>query len=639
MENIHTILLYHNQVSYHFDIMKTLNTVFFAVLCWSFLLTSMLYAQNDIKFALITDIHISKNETTIEDLVNTVNSINANKDIKVVFVTGDLTDEGDRASLKIAKKHLDMLNVTYYAIPGNHETKWSESGATDFKYIFGCERFRYDIEDCVFLGFNTGPIIRMMDGHVAIHDINWLENELKSISPQKYIFILTHYPLKDGDVDNWYEITDLIRKYNVKAVLGGHYHTNKLIDYDGIPAFINRSNLRAKEEVGGYSIYDITADSIIVSEQVIGKPSRKWGAYSLHHQHYTVDGTNYTRPDYSVNNQYPNIKELWKIRHNTAIYSSPVVYNNKVIVGDDLGIISCFSLQDGELLWQFFTKDRILGTPAVSDNIVVCGSTDSNIYGVNVEDGSLVWRLKTDAAVLGAVTIINKKAYIGNGEGIIYCLDIKKGDMIWQNDVADNYIETKPLIYKNKVFLGAWDSYMYALDKKTGNFRWKWNNGNSRMHFSPAAVWPVAAKGKIFFSAPDRVLTALNCKNGKVVWRTKSSMVRETIGLSADNKRIYSKTMQDSVVCYSTATNYPKKIWSTNVGYGYDHAPTMLMEKDKIVYGSTKNGLTFALDAFTGDVIWKYKIGNSLINTVVPIGNGRVLLTSAEGWVVLVIGD
>lgn len=40
------------------------------------------------------------------------------------------------------------------------------------------------------------------------------------------------------------------------------------------------------------------------------------------------------------------------------------------------------------------------------------------------------------------------------------------------------------------------------------------------------------------------------------------------------------------------------------------------------MFGSTKEGLIFALEAQTGKVLWKHKIGNSLISTVVPL-NGR----------------
>lgn len=614
--------------------MKTLKTVLLSFFFLAFS-ASQITAGKVFTFALLTDIHISKNNTSVEDLQNSIASINQSSDIEMVFVTGDLTDEGDNASLLKAKGLLDGLKMPYYAVQGNHETKWSESGATGFRAIFGSDNFRVDKNNCTFLGFNTGPIIRMMDGHVGIQDIHWMEKELKKTPTDNHIFILTHYPLLNGDVDNWYEVTDLLRKYNVKAVLGGHYHRNKLTDYDGIPAVINRSNLRAKEAVGGYSIYEITPDSILVYEQIIGQEKRKWGGYALHHAYYEEDNSNYPRPDYSINKTYSELTETWRVRHNAAIYSSPIMADNKVFVGDDRGMLSCFALEDGRLLWQFAAGESIIGTPAVYKNVVVFGSGDHYIYGIHAVNGDLLWKVKTDAAVLGAVTIQGNRAYIGGSDGVFRCLNIKTGKLIWEYEGVGAYVETKPLIYKQYVMFGAWDTNMYALNKNTGKLRWTWNNGHPRMHYSPAAVWPVAAHGKVFFTAPDRVITALKASNGKEVWRTKESMVRETIGLSADKKRIYSKTMQDSVVCYSATSKEPQKIWSVNVAYGYDHAPSMPVEKDKVVYGSTKNGIIFALDALSGKLIWKYKIGNSLINTVLPIGNSKILITSAEGWVVL----
>lgn len=619
--------------------MKKLRTVF-AVIAFVIIHLSWSVTQaSSFEFALITDIHIGQNESSVEDLKNSIHIINNTPDINFVFVSGDLTEGGDKISLATTKQLLDDLKVPFFAVPGNHETKWSESGVIDFRKIFGDDRFRFDHGDFVFLGFNSGPIIRMMDGHVGIQDIHWLENELKSIDPSKKIIIVTHYPLQQGDVDNWYEVTDLLRNYNVKAVLGGHYHSNRLTAYDGIPAFINRSNLRGKEKSGGFSVYTVTEDSILVSEQINDKPARKWGGYALNKQYYTADNSGYIRPDYTVNEQYPQVKVQWISKTKAAVYSSPVVSDNKVYVGDDLGILSCFSLSDGKLLWQFAAKSRILGTPAVGKNVVVFGSTDRNIYGVNAENGALIWKVETGAAVIGAVTIERNRAYIGSSDQIFRCVDIQKGKVIWEYKGVKGYVETKPLLYDKKVIFGAWDSYLYALNKRNGKFEWKWNNGNERMHLSPAAVWPVGAHGKVFFSAPDRVLTALNAKNGNVVWRTKASMVRETIGLSADNKRIYSKTMQDSVVCYSTVTNDARKIWSVNVGYGYDHAPSMPVENDNIVYGSTKNGLIFALDSFTGDVLWKHKTGNSLINTVLPLSKETCVFTSAEGYVGVLISE
>ena len=91
--------------------------------------------------------------------------------------------------------------------------------------------------------------------------------------------------------------------------------------------------------------------------------------------------------------------------------------------------------------------------------------------------------------------------------------------------------------------------------------------------------------------------------------------------------------MNDSIVCFATQGDAPKKIWASNVGFGYEHAPSMPQEKEGVMYGSTKEGLIFALNAQTGEVIWKHKIGNSLINTVVPLNKKEVLFTATSGEV------
>jgi outer membrane protein assembly factor BamB len=61
----------------------------------------------------------------------------------------------------------------------------------------------------------------------------------------------------------------------------------------------------------------------------------------------------------------------------------------------------------------------------------------------------------------------------------------------------------------------------------------------------------------------------------------------------------------------------------------------MLPERDGIVYSSTKDGLIIAIEGKTGRLLWEHKVGNSFINTVVPLGKGRVLMTETTGEVAL----
>ena len=593
---------------------------------------TFLFAQ-DMTFALLTDTHISKNnKAPAEALQEVIKEVNSNPQIEFVLISGDISEEGDFTSLKAAKDLIEGLNKPYYVIPGNHETKWTESGMTDFGKIFGYERFKYEHKGLLFLGFNTGPLIRMADGHVAPQDITWLKEELSKVGDKQPVILVTHYPLLAGDVDNWYEVTDVVRKYNIKTFLGGHYHRNKLFDYDGIPGVINRSTQKDKDGKPGYSIIEIVNDSLFVSEKRVGLDALPWAKLAMETS-YSLEPNASLKPDFSVNEEYPEVQSVWMNKTGVGIYSSPVLYRKSLFVADDLGYLSSYRAKDGKLEWKMQTGHRILGTPDVSQDVVVLGSADHFIYGVNAKNGKLLWKVKANAPVLGAVTIHNGVAFIGASDGCFRAIDIKTGNVIWNYDAVKGYIETKPLVHDGKVIFGAWDNTLYALNEKDGALEWAWTGDIRGMHFSPAAVWPVAAHDKVFITDPKRAMTAIDINNGETIWRTTESMVRETIGLSEDNTRIFSKTMNDSIVCYSAISNTPEKIWSTDVGFGYEHAPSMQVEKDGVMYGSTKNGLMFAIDGKSGNLLWKHKVGNALISTLVPVNDKEVYFTATGGEV------
>lgn len=615
-----------------------MNRRLFTSVLFACLLPFMVQAQQAVfRFAQLTDIHLSPNNPNpTEDLLRSIAQINATDSIDFVLVTGDIAEEGDRATMEKVKSCLDLLKVKYYVVLGNHETKWSDSGCTAFGEIFGGERFEFEHKGFLFLGFNSGPLMRMAYGHVVPQDIRWMTETMDRYNagnsrPDKPVILVTHYPMTEGDVDNWYEVTDAVRPYNIRLFIGGHYHRDRDLRYDGIPGILMRSNLRDKDEKPGYGIYEITEDSILVYTQRIGEPKRQWAAFSLTDSYYDRNGKAEKYPDFSVNKEYAQVQKQWIVQTGAGIYCSPAVEKDKVFVGDDLGRLTAYALKNGKKLWSFQSGKRIVGTPAVSEGIVVFGSADCKIYGLDAQNGNLLWTVEAAEPVLGAVTIENGIAYIGASDHTFRAVNIRTGEVKWAFAGVRGYIETKPLVTDNKVIFGAWDNTLYALNKADGKELWKWTGGLTRMHFSPAAVWPVAADGKVFITDPQRAMTAIDIETGNTVWRTFQSMVRETIGLSEDKERIYSKTMNDSIVCYSTKGNQPHKLWASNVGFGYEHAPSMQVEKNGVVFGSTKEGLIFALEAATGKVLWKHKTGNSLISTVVPLDNNRVLFTATSG--------
>lgn len=246
-----------------------------------FLISCVVLATEPFRFALLTDLHISTtNPQPSEDLKYAVNDVNSLKDIDFVLVSGDVSNQGDTASLKEARQLLKKLKMPYYIVPGNHDIRWSEPQATNFKKVFGADKFRFTHKGYLFIGFTTAPLTKSTNGIIQKEDIDWIQTVLEKSGTSMPFFAVTHYPLQTGDVDNWKELTDIFKKYNVQAVLGGHYHRNVLLNYDGIPGIVCRSTLRASNPVGGYSIFSVS-DSIKVSEKRIGRQEELWLAFPI----------------------------------------------------------------------------------------------------------------------------------------------------------------------------------------------------------------------------------------------------------------------------------------------------------------------------------------------------------------------
>jgi len=587
------------------------------------------------RFAWLSDTHVGAT-TGAADLGLSVHDINALANVAFVILSGDITEMGSDSQLEMAKAILDSLNKPYYIIPGNHDTKWSGSGCTKFSALWGSDRFVFTYGGYVFIGLHEGPIMKMGDGHFSPEDLRWLDSTLAAIPNRKQpIFLVTHYPLNPG-IDNWYTATERLKRFNTQAVLVGHGHNNRKMNFEGLRGIMGRSNLRAAKPSGAYTIVDVRQDSAFFMERTPGVQLKfPWHALELRSQDFSFDTATYARPDLSINNRYMNAKARWTFNTGSTIASTPAVWEDIVVTGNSSGAVYCLSLSSGYLQWKFYTGGTVYSTPDVSDGVVVVGSSDKNVYCLDVGSGKLLWKVATGAPVVAAATIRDGVVYIGGSDGIFRALDLKTGTAKWEFKNVGGFVETKPLLYEDKVIFGAWDTYLYALSVKDGSLLWKWSNGNSGVLLSPAACWPVAANGKVFVVAPDRFMTAIDAQTGKTIWRSNRHQVRECVGISEDGKQVYARCMTDTVVAFSSSAAMPAEVWATHCGYGYDIDPSMPVERDGVVYFGTKNGLVFALDAHSGEILWEHRIGVTITSTPVPLKNQRVIVSDLDGKISL----
>jgi outer membrane protein assembly factor BamB len=603
-----------------------------------------------LRFAWLSDTHVGSDRGA-DDLRGSVADINSLPGLSFVLVTGDITEMGSFDNLSLAKEILDGLRVPYHIIPGNHDTKWSESGGSDVARLWGDDRFAFASGGFRFIGLSQGPVLRMGDGNWAPQDVRWLDGLLadrrEALKPTIFV---SHYPLDPG-ISNWYVVLDKLRTIPTAAVLVGHGHKNVPLDFEGLRGVMGRANIGTKDQAPGYNVVEIGAKAMTFAERSAGRTLAPWYTIELEKGGLpvvaagrpAVDGgagqARAPRPDFNVNQLYPQVKERWRFDAGWTIASSAAVAGETVVFADASGSVRALRSADGSVAWEFKTNDPIYSTPDAGGGRVVFGSTDARIYALDARTGQPVWKIATSGPVVASPRVVDGIVYIGAGDHVFRAIDLASGRLVWKAEGIEGFVETKPLVAGGLVVFGAWDGRLHALDAATGRPIWSWTGEHASVFYSPAACWPVAGNGRVFIVAPDPWMTAIELASGRGLWGTDNWAVRESIGVSADGGHIYVRTTDGIIAAFSSAADDAEAVWETNAGFDHDINSAMLVEKDGVVFYGTKDGLVLALDAATGAVRWKHRVGVTLINTVTPLSAREVVVTDFDGHVTLLSSD
>ena len=133
-----------------------------------------------LRVAFLTDIHVTPGNVQDSLFRVAVDEINASP-CDIVIFGGDLTNLGSDAELEYVHGLISRLEKPWHAVPGNHETTWSESACTTFARIFGHDgRTAFRAGDYLFLGYASGPFMKMAMGAVRTEDLAAKELGLKT---------------------------------------------------------------------------------------------------------------------------------------------------------------------------------------------------------------------------------------------------------------------------------------------------------------------------------------------------------------------------------------------------------------------------------------------------------------------------
>jgi len=218
----------------------------------------------------------------------------------------------------------------------------------------------------------------------------------------------------------------------------------------------------------------------------------------------------------------------WEFDLPAGSFSSPAVYDNKVIVGCENkngNSIFALNVNNGEEFWKKSIGPIGRASPVINGEkvfIVVKKSAVSpftaytNVIALNLNNGEMIWNISIgdstpDNYVLTASstpTLYNDVLFVASSDGTLYALNTDNGDIIWSEKIytksviSSHLLTSSPAYADNMVYIGTPDGKLYAIDASDGNIVWFEDTYSS----SPMLSSPIVTDGLIFDSSEIGVL-------------------------------------------------------------------------------------------------------------------------------------
>ncbi len=581
------------------------------------------------KLAILSDIHVTPGNANEGKLKEAVAEINGS-DVDAVIVSGDLTNEGSDVQLRNVKSILDGITKPLYVIPGNHENNWSQSACKTFNDLWGNDRFVFTVGKLVVIGMNCGPFMKMGDGHIKQEDLTWLDKTLSEmVKPGMKVLSINHYPLLD-DLDNYRDYAYILKKYPVITHVNGHWHRWRQYETDGIIGLMVRC-LDMGDGDYGYTLMDVDLDHdwIHVYNKTLGKERDIRYAYKINLNYYSID----TRKiQYSVPQGF-KVEKVYA--DNASIFTRLGIDKDNIYFGNSMGYLRVIDKKKAKLKWEYKTTSMLFSRPAVADKVVILPTGDKRLIWLDKKTGKVLNEVAAEGPYVADGVVADGILYQG-GFKTFQAWDVNTMKLLWEYTDINNYCQAEPFVGKDDIIFGAWDTNLRSLDRKSGALNWSWNNGKKTNLYSPGNVVPAVTEGRVVIVAPDRNSTALDRATGKQLWRHHDNAVkvRESLGLSEDGKRAYAKTMDGTIVAMDTESDDYHQLWDTDCGFGYEHAPCIVLEYNGYIYAGSRRGMLAVLDAATGKLVFRYEMGSSEVNGFeVDPATGDIYCSLIEGTI------
>jgi eukaryotic-like serine/threonine-protein kinase len=276
-----------------------------------------------------------------------------------------------------------------------------------------------------------------------------------------------------------------------------------------------------------------------------------------------------------------------------------------------------------------------------------CAQPPQRIHHADFTEKPFVkWKFKINQPILSSPVIDDETLYFGGVDSTFYSLRLSDSKVLWKFKTKGQ-IRSTVLVDDDFLYLNGGDGNLYKLNKKNGNIVWTYRTtGDKKYDFADYhQSSPVLWNARIYFGSGDG-LYVIDAEKGFKVWNYKTAdAVHSTPAI--DNGKVFFGSFDGNVYALDAATG--NLMWKfKTVGHRYfpkgevQGSPSV---KDGLVFIGARDYNVYALDQQKGFSTWNkaFPLGwvftNTLHDSVLHLAGAdeRVLIavdpkTGAEYW-------
>src|SRR5579872_58820 len=509
--------------------------------------------------------------------------------------TGDVTQTGkpeEYDQFKSVIRPLGPAKIGFYAVPGNHDVRWSADGKEEFARQFGKDYQSFDYAGNHFILLDSTVALEHW-GHIEKAELDWLDRDLKRIKADTPVFVFLHHSIgRDGPstrlIDNEFDLTRRFVGHNVIAVFTGHGHEDMAWKTNGVQC------LMAKGLYQG-SYYRVIVTPVLVTIDRVYTDTQG-PAF-----HTAIPITKRSKPSQlKAGWDDPNVPYLERKRpaatlEPRAVADNPDNEKAEYRLGD--GPWKPMT-KDNRDIWRevFPTRPLPIGINAAYVRLTTSNGvalTDELIFEVERTESEPTrrWAINLDGPIQSSPQLAENTLFVSSVDGRLYAFSTDKGKRRWAFPTKGPLLGS-PVVVDNTVYIGSSDHFLYAVDAQNGHQRWKYDTGD------PIVATPAVAGGVVCVGGAKKIF-GIDAQSGSFRWSVPTGAFCQSRA-ATDGTAFYLGCWDNNVYAIDAATGAQR--WARKLGRAQAYAPAIASPAAAggAVYVCTNDNTLHSLDAKSG---------------------------------------